>query len=77
MVVDVETQPTLRLGTPRLLFTVPGSGNSFGSSPDHFEVSPDGQRFVVLRSMGSGEDQSAPPSVVVVDSWLSEFEEAK
>ncbi|MCK5376342.1 MAG: protein kinase, partial [Acidobacteria bacterium] len=77
MVVDVETQPALHLGTPRPLFTMPVSGRSFGSTPDPFGVSPDGERFVVLRSEDSGAVNSPPPSVVIVDSWMSEFEEAE
>jgi serine/threonine protein kinase len=76
MVVDVETEPSLRLGAPRPLFALPGSGRTIGSWPDYFAVAPDGERFVVLRSASSEAEDARPPSVVVVDSWLSEFEEA-
>ena len=46
MAVDVTTTPTFQVGTPRLLFTLPGplSGNPVVGR----NVSPDGQRFVFV-----------------------------
>ena len=46
MAVEVGTIPTFQVGTPRLLFTLPGP--LLGSPGRWKSVSPDGQRFVFL-----------------------------
>jgi Tol biopolymer transport system component len=46
MAVDVATTPTFQVGTPRVLFTLPGP---LPGNPGRWKnVSPDGQRFVFL-----------------------------
>ena len=44
MAVDVTTTPTLQVGTPKLLFKLPGI--LVGNPPQWKNVSSDGQRFV-------------------------------
>jgi Tol biopolymer transport system component len=46
MAVDVTTTPTFQVGTPRLLFTIPGPLP--GWPPQWKTVSPDGERFVFV-----------------------------
>ena len=36
-----------------------------------FDVSPDGQRFLFVKSVGS--DSSARPSIVIVSNWFEEL----
>ncbi len=57
MAVDVVEQPTFRVGTPRRLF----GGEALGTnlSPPavmerHYDVAPDGRRFLVVRGVGKG-----------------------
>ena len=49
MAVDVTMTPTFQVGTPRLLFTLPGP--LLGNPARWKNVSPDGQRFVFLTSV--------------------------
>lgn len=67
LAVDVQTEPELTLGPPRVLFEWPiGPGFS-----RHWDVAPDGQRFVVL-----GRDESAEtrPRIQFVLNWFTELE---
>lgn len=47
--------------------------------PDFYDVSPDGERFLMLRK---AEDPSSPtgegkPNVLVVQNWIAEFPDRK
>jgi dipeptidyl aminopeptidase/acylaminoacyl peptidase len=57
MAVDVAVQPTFRVGTPRRLFGGAAVGTNL-SLPTvmerHYDVAPDGRRFVVVRGVGKG-----------------------
>ncbi|MDA2924864.1 hypothetical protein MYX65_09460, partial [Acidobacteria bacterium AH-259-L09] len=51
MAVSIQTEPTLKVGTPRLLF----EGEYSYSSPawtSNYDISPDGQRFLMLKEGG-------------------------
>ena len=68
MAVEVRTEPELEYGAPQLLFEWPlGNGH-----PRDWDVSPDGQRFVVLGNLDS-KDQPRP-RINFVLNW---FEEVK
>jgi len=65
MAVDVETEPELRVGRPRLLFE--GSyrpGNQY-------DVALDG-RFVMLEQ-GSPSDGTVPAELILVQNWFEEL----
>ena len=65
MAVEVRTEPELEVGAPQLLFEWP-----FGLSRD-WDVSPDGQRFVVL---GSSDARDQPrPRINFVLNWFEEL----
>jgi serine/threonine-protein kinase len=74
MAVAVELDP-VRLGTPELLFTRPNPINamSFGW-PDGFEVTPDGERFLIA-VLPEDHAEEQDPGLVVVQNWYSELEE--
>jgi Tol biopolymer transport system component len=64
----------VRLGAPRLLFRRPSYRPSYSSTFDAFDVTPDGQRFLV----NIAEDETGdPPALVLVQNWLDEFRKAK
>jgi len=69
MVVSVQTQPTFKAEIPRLLFEGPYN-ISFLSLTANYDVTPDGQRFVMVRS-GQTVVQS---QINIVLNW---FEEVK
>ena len=68
MAVEVRTEPELEAGAPQLLFEWPiGLGFS-----RHWDVAPDGQRFVVLGSPDT-KDESRP-RINFVLNWFEELE---
>ncbi|UCF67740.1 MAG: serine/threonine-protein kinase [Acidobacteriota bacterium] len=66
MVVDVEFDGAPRLGTPRELFSLQ-LGGLLSQIPRPFDVAPDGNRFVMQRSV---EDETGEPSLVFVENWV-------
>jgi len=71
MEVDVATDPVLRLGTPRALFSRKplGWGLIFGWPPG-FDVSPQGDRFVISQPVGEEPEENG---IVVLENWSREF----
>ena len=67
MVVDVQTQPTLRPGTPRLLFK-----EWYENDPGNrsYDVTLDGERFLMLQA---SEQVSAATQINVVLNWFEEL----
>lgn len=61
LAVDVQTGPTLRVGAPRVLFTM--------RQADHYEVSGDGQRFLVKMLMRERDKGG----LQVVLNWTAEL----
>jgi len=68
MAVDITTEPTFGAGTPRLLFE--GSYQSGVTGTALYDVTPDGQRFVMVQA----EEQEAGASQInVVLNWFEEL----
>jgi serine/threonine-protein kinase len=66
MVVSVESGRGLRVGRPQRLFV----GDYSGASRDpQFDVSPDGRRFVMVKS----DESSTLRQLVVVQNWIEEL----
>ncbi len=73
MAVDVQTDPTVRLGAPTELFSVNLTGQDLGMGrPDGFSVSPDG-RFLFVRRSTRGAEAAAAAGIVLVQNWFEEF----
>ena len=69
MAVDVDTKSGFSAGKPRMLFEGPYLPTS-GSLP-YYDVSPDGQRFLMLKPVES--QASAPTQINVVLNWFEEL----
>jgi eukaryotic-like serine/threonine-protein kinase len=69
MAVDITTQPGFAAGRPKALFEGPylPTAASFPS----YDVSPDGQRFLMLKPVES--QASAPTQINVVLNWFEEL----
>ncbi|HSG63552.1 MAG TPA: hypothetical protein VLD39_01060, partial [Gammaproteobacteria bacterium] len=73
MVVAVETSSTFSAGNPEILF----EGRYFGGvggAPQGgraYDVSPDGQRFLMIKPVGTS---TAAPRIVIVENWFEELE---
>ena len=79
MAVQVETRPEIELGRPQALFTGDGVGTTLFppagiANYSFYDVSADGQRFVVVQNVGeAGEAPQA--TITVVQNWYAEFKD--
>jgi Tol biopolymer transport system component len=77
MVVDVDTDAAIRLGTPTKLFTSEFTGQNIGKGrPEGFAVSAD-DRFLFVRRTESGRAARAATGITLVENWFSEFRDSR
>ena len=62
MAVDLQTEPGLSAGRPRLLFEAPELSREY-------DLSPDGRKFVMIRD----EEASTQPQYRIVQNWFEEL----
>ncbi len=70
MAVDIATQPGFAAGKPRMLFE-----GQYASAPfptTNYDVSPDGQRFLMIKS---SEQEAATTQINVVQNWFEELKQ--
>jgi eukaryotic-like serine/threonine-protein kinase len=72
--VQVTPGPSPALGTPVVLFTRPRTSLGGFSLTPSFQVTRDGQRFLMTRAAGGDRDAQGP---TLVQNWAAEFEESK
>jgi serine/threonine-protein kinase len=70
MAVDVSLQPVFKAGAPRVLVEGDYEGIGRPDSPRHYDVTADGQRFVMIKSH---EGPSAPSQLIVALEWLDDL----
>jgi Tol biopolymer transport system component/predicted Ser/Thr protein kinase len=71
MAVDIATQPSFAAGRPRVLFE--GQYQPTTTTPPNYDVSADGQRFLMLKP--SEQMQVAPTQINVVLNWFEELKQ--
>jgi serine/threonine protein kinase len=71
MAVDIVTQPGFSAGKPRMLFE--GSYEVSAASTPSYDVSTDGQRFLMLKPVE--QTQAAPTQINVVLNWFEELKQ--
>jgi Tol biopolymer transport system component/predicted Ser/Thr protein kinase len=71
MAVDITTQPGFAAGTPKLLFEGRYATGPFPIA--NYDVSPDGQRFLMLKAAEQAE--AAPTQINVVLNWFEELKQ--
>jgi serine/threonine-protein kinase len=69
MAVDITAQPGFAVGTPRMLFE--GRYELAPFPVANYDVSPDGERFLMLKPSESAE--TAPTQINVVLNWFEEL----
>jgi eukaryotic-like serine/threonine-protein kinase len=69
MAVDIVTQPSLVAGKPRMLFAGPYELSP--ATSHNYDVSADGQRFLMLKPAEASE--TAPTQINVVLNWFEEL----
>ena len=67
MTVDVTMQPAFSAGKPRVLFE--GHYMMGPSSPANYDVSPDGQRFLMVKA----REEATPTQINIVLNWADEL----
>ena len=77
MTMPVQVKPTFASGTPARLFDAPSlvlDGRFLSSTFRTYDVSPNGQRFLMLQD-GSASDNgnTSPFGIVVVQNWVEEL----
>ena len=72
MVVPVSTEPTLRVSRSEVLFE---GRYEVGDGPPNYDVSADGQRFLMISEPEDGDAEAAPthPTLIVVENWFEEL----
>jgi serine/threonine-protein kinase len=68
--VPIRTAPTFSAGAPTKLFDGRYVGGPFWRT---YDVSRDGQRFLMIKDSATAEQPSTPTSVVVVLNWFEEL----
>ncbi|MBN2030840.1 protein kinase, partial [bacterium] len=71
MVVSVETQTSLKLGVPELLFEKSYYG-SYGVRTPQYDIHPDGNRFLMIKVE---EPESLPNQINIVLNWFEILKE--
>jgi serine/threonine protein kinase/Tol biopolymer transport system component len=71
MAVEITTQPNFIVGKPRMLFE--GRYRPTPATSPNYDVSPDGQRFLMLKPVE--QEQAAPTQINVVLNWFEELKE--
>jgi Tol biopolymer transport system component len=69
MAVDIATQPSFTVGKPQMLFEGPYA--PIAATTRNYDVSPDGQRFLMLKPSEQG--QAASTQISVVLNWFEEL----
>jgi len=71
--VSVPTEPALKVERPVELFQGPYYISPGGSPRPQYDVTPDGQRFLLLSSAPGANASVARPRIVVVQNWFDEL----
>jgi Tol biopolymer transport system component len=69
MIVEITTRPSFTAGKPRLLFE--GRYQPSPATTPNYDVSPDGQRFLMLKPIQ--QEASAPTQINLVLNWFEEL----
>ncbi len=66
LVVSVQMEPSVSLGKPRVLFEGSYVTSQFAFWKQYYDISPDGQRFVMVKEEGTSQ-------INVVLNWFEEL----
>ncbi len=67
MAVSIQTEPTFRAGRPEVLFEGSYVKTQFMIGKQYYDISPDGQRFLMIKAEGS------TAQINVVLNWFEEL----
>jgi serine/threonine-protein kinase len=73
MTVTVELEPTFTQGTVNLLFDLSPYFKPFTWSNRRMDISPKGDRFLMLKEGGGSDETAETTSIIVVQNWFEEL----
>jgi Tol biopolymer transport system component len=73
MSVPVETAPTLRPGTPTVMFDLPPFYRSSARIGRQWDIAPDGDRFLIMNPGEIATGEHSQSRIVVVLNWHEEL----
>ncbi len=74
MAVPIETEPTFTQGTVDLLFDLgPYSTPPVARTNRRIDISPEGDRFLMLKEGGGSDETAETTSIIVVLNWFEEL----
>ena len=66
------SEPTISIGSPVKLFD---TRYAEPNPARHFDVSADGQRFLMLKASAAGDPNATPVSMVLVEHWFEDLKQ--
>ena len=73
MTVPIETEPTFTQGTVDQLFDLGPYVRPSGLGNRRIDISPEGARFLMLKTGGGSNATAAATSIIVVQNWFEEL----
>ncbi len=70
MAVPIETEPGFAAGNPTVAYDADISARN-SEQGRTYDISPDGERFLIIRRVGS--DEGSPAELILVQNWLEEL----
>ena len=70
MVVPVDTEPTFNRGNASLVFEGPYRGTASPANARAFDISPDGQQFLMIKE---NRDLFELSQIIIVQNWNEEL----
>ena len=72
MVVTIETEPSITVGAPEVLFEYIYWSSFTGGR--RYDLSPDGERFLMIKPRAPTDDTGTQTQIVVVENWFEELQ---
>ena len=75
LVVAVETEPSLQVGSPQTLFVGQFVQETGASGGHNYDIAPDGQRFIMMETLAEAGAEPQVSQINVVLNWFNELTE--
>jgi serine/threonine protein kinase len=78
LAVSLESEPTLKLGNPKILFRGSYAMNTNLGGVYYWDIHPNGKKFLMIKPPGTPDDESVtdnPRKINIVLNWLEELKQ--
>ena len=73
MAVGIEAEPEFRIGIPQPIFEGQYAQGSWYRP--NYDITPDGQRFVMIKAGAPSDESLSAPELIIVENWFEELKE--